>query len=381
MTKVSIAKILIESEAVATDMAATLRRNATGVEIVEARIEESLRHLAPAEGKRVLLVRWFRGKSFKRCQGFKPEYACCNLHTFAEGNHCALECTFCILQYYMTSPHLTIFANTGDIEAEIADGAGDQPERIFRITTGELGDSLLLDPLTEASRRWVLFFRGLKNALLELKTKTDNIENLLRLDAGQRTVVSWSVNPQEIVEREELKTAPIDDRLAAASRVARHGYPVGFHLDPIIHYAGWRAGYTGLLDALLDAVPPERIAWISLGSLRFPLEMKPALATRFPRSTLRCGELVPCDDGKMRYPRPIRAEMFRALVEHLEERFRRCGSAPLIYLCMEPPDMWQRVFGTPGPSTAELDFQFAESYVRRFPHAGLPTPRREAHGP
>ena len=180
-----------------------------------------------------------------------------------------MECTYCILQYYMSSPHLSVFANTTALEAQIRTQVEAQPRRVFRIGTGELSDSLLLDVLTESTARMVPFFRELPNAILELKTKTDNVDNLLPLRHGRHTVVSWSVNPPEIVRREELKTAALEERLIAARRVAERGYPVGFHIDPMIHHTGWEESYPSLVDALFDAVPPANVAWISIGSLRF----------------------------------------------------------------------------------------------------------------
>lgn len=382
MIQPQFAKIIIESEAAGTETARAIRRNAVGVEILEepaAGVEERLRHLGLTEGKRVLHVKEFRGRFFKACQGLKPEYACCNLHTVAEANHCTMECTYCILQFYMTSPHLTVFANLEDLQAEISRKVSAEPERIFRIGTGELSDSLLLDPLTESTRRMAPFFKTLPNAVLELKTKTDNVEHLLDLDHGRRTVVSWSVNPPEVVARDELKTAKLEERLAAASLVSRRGYPVGFHLDPMIHYPGWREGYAFLIDALFDQVPPESIAWISLGSLRFPPEMKTTMEARFPRSELRYGELVHGDDGKMHYLRPLRLEMYRFVADRLQGRLRGSRSSPVIYLCMEPPEVWKRVFGERAPANAELEHRFAESYWRRFPEARLPFPDLEVY--
>ncbi len=377
-----LSKILIESEVATTPVAEAVRRNARDVEVIEeasSGVEARLRHLGLVEGKRVLLLKEFRGRFFKQCQGLKPDYACCNLHTLAEANGCAMECTYCILQYYMTSPHLSVFANLEDLVAEIERAVAMQPGRIFRIGTGELSDSLLLDPLTESTRHMVPFFRSLPNAVLELKSKTDNVRNLLGLAHGERTVVSWSVNPPEVVAMEELKTASLAERLAAAALVARHGYPVGFHLDPMIHHEGWREGYARLVDSLLDAVPSERIAWISIGSLRFPPEMKATMEARFPRSELRHGELVRGDDGKMHYLRPLRIEMYGLVIERLRERLRGCTAAPIVYLCMEPPEVWKRVFGEAAPSNAELEHRFAENYHRRFASGELPRPEIEAY--
>ncbi|HZN60350.1 MAG TPA: hypothetical protein VFD71_19920 [Planctomycetota bacterium] len=382
MIRPTLDKILVDPAVAATPIARAVSRNAGGVEVIEAPaggVEEALRRLGLTEGKRVLLVKEFRGRSFKQCQGLKEEYACCNLHTLAEGNGCAMECTYCILQHYMTSQHLTVFANVDDLQAEIQRAVSSEPERIFRVGTGELSDSLLLDPLTESTRHMVPFFRSLPNAVLELRTKTDNVENLLDLEHGGKTVVAWSLNPPEVGEREELKTAPLEARLRAASEVARRGYPVGFHLDPMVHYEGWQDGYSRLVAAAFEAVPPEQVAWVSLGTLRFPPEMKGTIAARFPRSELRHGELIRGADGKLHYVRPLRIEMYRSVVQAIESCAPERDAGPVVYLCMEPPDVWKRVFGQEPSPNDEIEMRLAGSYHRRFVPDTSPRPRLEAY--
>jgi spore photoproduct lyase-like protein len=184
-----------------------------------------------------------------------------------------------------------------------------------------------------------------------------------------------------VVAKEELKTAGLERRLAAARAVVARGYPVGFHLDPMIHHPSWRDGYAFLVDSIVDAVPPERIAWISIGGLRFPPEMKATMAGRFPRSELRYGELLRGEDGKMHYLRPLRLEMYRWVVERLRARLPGPERGPVVYLCMEPPEVWKSVFGERAPSLDELDHRFAASYHRRFRLASLPAPELKHYRP
>ena len=54
----------------------------------------------------------------------------------------------------------------------------------------------------------------------------------------------------------------------------RAGYLIGLHFDPMILYEGWEEGYEALARQVFEAVKPERVAWISIGSLRFNPEMK-----------------------------------------------------------------------------------------------------------
>src|SRR5262249_54432956 len=160
---------------------------------------------------------------------------------------------------------------------------------------------LALDDITGYSRALVPFFAEQSNAVLEFKTKSACIENLRGLDPNGRVIVSWSLNSEAMVRQEEYKTASLEERLHAAAACQSWGYKVGFHFDPLIWYDGWEAGYAAAVRRLFEIVDARHIVWISLGALRFPLPQKEVIRTRFPKSALLNGELMPARDGKLRY--------------------------------------------------------------------------------
>ncbi len=73
-----------------------------------------------------------------------------------------------------------------------------------------------------------------------------------------------------------------------------------------------------LLDRYVD---PKKIIWMSLGSFRFMPSLKEVIRRRHPSSELLNGEFVPGLDGKMRYFKPIRMELYA---------FMRETSGPLV---------------------------------------------------
>ena len=111
-----------------------------------------------------------------------------------------------------------------------------------RIGTGEFTDSLMLDHVTGYSKKLVEYFSS-KNLVLELKTKSTNIQNLYNLKHNQRTVIAWSLNPKNIINKEESASASLKERLESARICQQHGYPVAFHFDPIIYTANWEKQY------------------------------------------------------------------------------------------------------------------------------------------
>jgi len=293
------------------------------------------------KGKQNLLLCRNRGHFFKPCPGTK-EYQCCGYQVLNIGMNCPMDCVYCILQAYLNTPWLSSFVNVDDLLAELAEAFATEPERRWRIGTGEFTDSLGIDALTGLSRELVPFIGQSPNAVLELKTKSAAIANLQGLAHHNRTIVAWSLNSPAIMKAEEWRTATLDERLAAAAQCVDWGYQLAFHFDPIIDHPGWREGYTETIHRLFTAVPAEKIAWISLGALRFLPLLKPIASRRFPKSRFLSEEFVTGLDGKQRYFRDRRVELYRHIFGALTAR---AAKRTCIYLCMESDEIWREVCG------------------------------------
>lgn len=307
------------------------------------------------EGKRSLLLAHDQGRSFKPFPE-SEDYLSCDYHTLHLAEGCDLECSYCILQAYLTNPLLTVYVNLDEMLENLERFLAQNPERYFRIGTGQLADSLSLDHLTGFSEILVPFFARQKNAVLELKTKSTNIERLLHLKADEKTIVSWSVNSKKIAREEEHKCASIEERIEAAKKICdKPGYRVGFHFDPIIDYRGWEKDYGEVIDEIFSQVPTERIAWISLGCLRFMPNLKRIMQNRFPNSRLAEAEWIRGMDGKTRYFKLRRIEIYKRMAEKIKRQAPRAT----LYLSMESPEVWRRVFG--GEHTRESVCQLLDT--------------------
>jgi spore photoproduct lyase len=292
-------------------------------------------------GKRHLYLAANRGQFFKPCPGTK-EYQCCQYQVLSTGMNCPMDCTYCILQAYLNTPWITHYVNVEDLLAELDRVLDGEPDRLFRIGTGEFTDSLALDRLTGLSRILIEYFARKKNAVLELKTKSAVIDNLEDMRHNGRTVIAWSLNSPVVVRQEELRSATLEERLAAARQCARWGYRLAFHFDPIIDHPGWQEGYAETIRLLYAAVPAEAIAWISLGALRFLPKLKEIGIERFPASRIYFQEYITGLDNKCRYYRKKRVGLYSYIYQRLRER---ADPGTCIYFCMESKEIWQEVMG------------------------------------
>lgn len=350
-------KILLEASVASHPLSRRVLQKFPQVSVVEVESYADYKEPAPiTSAKKILALVEHRGQALKPFPKIKHAL---NLgdYVFNPVSNCHLECTYCILQSYLqNNPVLTVFANLEKFFEEIRQLCSSQPDRRWRLGTGELSDSLALDPLTGLSRELIPFFSSLPNAFLELKTKSDCIDQVLDLEHGGRTVCSWSLAPQEIILREELKCADLSSRLQSAKQVQEKGYPVGLHLDPLIYFAGWEQAYRDLIAEIAGTLDPRHIAWVSLGSLRFDKGLKEVATARFPQTAIFAEDFVEAPDGKQRYFKNLRREMYRKVWLWLMEwsnDFPR-------YLCMEPPWMWGEATGERAPGAEAMEARLTQ---------------------
>lgn len=308
------------------------------------------------KGRGALMLRRRRGRFVRPCPGTR-RYLCCGYFVLNLALGCPYECVYCIIPHYYGTSGVTLFVNVEDALRELREFVLNRDD-VTRIGTGEWSDSLALDPCIPLSRRLVENFRELPNAVLELKTKSTHVDPLLGLAHGGHTVVAWSLNAPSVIARAEPGTPSLVERLLAARRCQQHGYPIALHWDPIILTEQWEEEYSEAVRTVFEILDPRSILWISLGALRYP----PSLSDALRESGLGLGEFFPGLDGKLRYLRPLRVVLFRSMADWIRGK---AGFDPLIYLCMESPDVWKASLGWVPAGLKDLDRRFQER-IRLF---------------
>jgi len=299
--------------------------------------------------KKALFLTVKKNNFIEKCPG-TDGHLCCNYFVAKNILGCPADCSYCYLQAYLNTRAITVFVNTADFLRDFEDAASGQT---LRIGTGEFSDSLLMDSVLDVNKN-LIEICSRTNSLLELKTKSADVAGLLKLEHRERTVMAWSLNPSALAETEETGAASPLKRISAAAAAAENGYPVAFHFDPLIYFENWEKAYEELIERLFSKISPEHIAWISLGALRYDPAIKAVIYSRFPDSKILCGEFIRGNDGKQRYLKYIRMEMFSKIRAMLEKH----GKNMSIYLCMESPEMWKQSFGKLPSDIPRLDSIF-----------------------
>jgi spore photoproduct lyase len=314
------------------------------------------------KSKEVLILKPFKGRFFQVCPG-SNSVTCCNYRLINTCFNCLYDCTYCFLNFYLNSFGITQFTNTGDMYSELdnflaAAGSGN----VYRIGSGEFTDSLMMDQITGIGETIIAKCAPHKNIMIELKTKSSNIDHLLGIKDKGNAVIAWSLNTKRNIAKYEPGTASLSRRIESARKACEAGYFLAFHFDPIIIYNGWKEDYKLLIYELFSSIDPDRVVWISMGGFRYTPAFKDVLREKFPDEELTLEEMFPGVDGKYRYLKKIRLDIYRTIKSYINAYTNK----PFIYLCMENTDVWDVIFDRHYDTDDKLEEDFGRYLMMTF---------------
>jgi spore photoproduct lyase len=250
------------------------------------------------------------------------------IHAF----NCIYECQYCYLQGYFNTPDIVLFVNHEEILQEMQQTMLHYPEGPVWFHAGEFSDSLALSHLSGELAPYHQFCREHPRAHIELRTKSVNIRELLKLSPLPNFIVSFSLSGEKAARVVDLKTPSISARLKAMEQLKAAGHPIAAHFDPIIYDDQFKASYQALLTQMQQLGLTTDLRYLSLGVVRFTKDVHREVERNYPDSMIHSAPMVKSFDNKVRYQRPMRMWMLNTVKELCLSH----GVRPeAIYLCME----------------------------------------------
>ncbi|MEF2246945.1 MULTISPECIES: spore photoproduct lyase [unclassified Paenibacillus] len=215
---------------------------------------------------------------------------------FATG--CMGHCHYCYLQTTMGSkPYIRTYVNVDEIlEAADAYIAERAPE-LTRFEASCTSDIVGIDHLTHTLKRAIEHFGQSEYGKLRFVTKFHHVDHLLDAKHNGKTRFRFSVNADYVIKNFEPGTSSLEQRIQAAGKVAKAGYPLGFIVAPIYLHEGWEAGYEHMFERLdneLDKDAREDITFEFIQH-RFTKPAKRIIEQNYPMTKLEL------DEAKRRY--------------------------------------------------------------------------------
>ncbi|TKH35210.1 spore photoproduct lyase [Paenibacillus polymyxa] len=202
---------------------------------------------------------------------------------------CMGHCHYCYLQTTLgAKPYIRIYVNTDDI---ISAAKGYIEERVPEITRFEAActsDPVGLEHITGSLGDLIRFMADEEFGRLRFVTKYHHVDPLLDIKHNGHTRIRFSINSDYVIKQFEPATSRFEERIEAAGKIARAGYPLGFIIAPIIWYDGWEAGYGELLRRLGETLPQHATKDLTFELIqhRFTKTSKAVIEKRYPKTKL-----------------------------------------------------------------------------------------------
>ena len=293
-----------------------------------------------------------------RCPVASPRTLCCNLQTLDAVDNCGYGCSYCSIQSFFDGKQISFDSGFADKLKKLTL----DPDKIYHIGTGQSSDSLMWGNSHGTLDAVIEFADTHPNVILELKTKSANVNHLLRAKAPKNILCTWSLNTPTLIQHEEHGTASLEKRLLAARKVADAGFIVGFHFHPIIQYDNWAQDYATVIQQLSTQFSPEEVALVSMGTLTYIKSVMRDIRKRAIPSQILKMPLVDAE-GKLSYPDDIKLSLFSHVYECFPESWK---SQVFYYLCMENQRLWKPVFGFDYGSNTEFEMAMKNAYLAKI---------------
>lgn len=238
------------------------------------------------EGKRTLVVGVRRSLDFQTC---KPSAH----YQLPLVTSCPGKCEYCYLATNMgKKPYVRVYVNIEDILARATQYIDERNPEITIFEGAATSDPIAVEQYTGALKKTIEFFGQQKLARFRFVTKFIAVDSLLDANHNNHTRFRFSINSAPVIKKYEHGTPDMSQRVAAAGKVARAGYPLGFIIAPIILEDNWQQDYFELLTALSDQIPVSLRNDITFELIthRFTKRAKGVINEIFPNSGLDMDE-------------------------------------------------------------------------------------------
>ncbi|MDD5936490.1 MAG: spore photoproduct lyase [Clostridiales bacterium] len=202
---------------------------------------------------------------------------------------CMGQCEYCYLNTQLgDKPYVRVHVNVDEI---LEQAMKYTKERLPNITTFEgsaTSDPVPEEPYTHSLRRCIEFFGQQEHTRFRFVSKYTDIDSLLDANHNGHTEVRFSINTERVIETYEHATPMAKHRIAAAAKLMKAGYPVGFLIAPVFLYDHWKEEYLQLMETLREQIP-KRLQYpltFEVISHRYTLRAKERIQQVFPETQL-----------------------------------------------------------------------------------------------
>ena len=170
---------------------------------------------------------------------------------------CTAMCLYCYLVCnYNKCAYLRLFVNREEMLEKIIKTANEsEKELVFEI--GSNSDLILENSITGNLKWTIENFKKAKKGYITFPTKFDMVDDILDIEGKEKVIIRMSVNPKEIIQKVEMGTSNLENRVKAINKLKKAGYKVGILIAPVIFVENWQELYKELVIYLKENLSDE----------------------------------------------------------------------------------------------------------------------------
>jgi len=180
--------------------------------------------------------------------------------------NCVFNCSYCFLHGAFKNNYQLYFVNYNDIKKEIINFVKDEPICFY---SSDYSDILWMNYLSNFVEEFVPFFENFNNSIMEIRTKSSNINSILDLGfVPKKTEFAFSLNPQSLIDKYEIWSSSLDDRIKSINILLERGFIVGIRFLPLLPVENYQIIYSDFIKYISWKIDFSKIhstfAWVLL---------------------------------------------------------------------------------------------------------------------
>ena len=178
--------------------------------------------------------------------------------------NCVFDCSYCFLKGAFKNDFPVLFVNYEEIKEQIIEKIKVEREKgvveDIWFYSSDYSDIQGFDFLNNFNWNFISFFEQFPWVKMETRTKSGDVSSLLNLwFVPKNTEVAFSLNPQELIEKYEKKTASLDARINALNSLLEKWFKVWLRFLPLLPVPGYQKIYLDFINEIKSKINLSKI--------------------------------------------------------------------------------------------------------------------------
>lgn len=209
-----------------------------------------------------------------------------NTYFFKTSLNCVFDCSYCYLKWAFKNNIQVYFVNYNDIKKQISEIIEQNPpsplDKVnsaicgregtleykgnlkgqipIRFYSSDYSDILWSNKISTFLEEFVPFFEKYKFVMMEVRTKSTNIQEILDLwFVPKNTEFAFSLNPEELIKKYEKWTPSLDDRIKAINTLINLNYKVWLRFLPLLPVKNYEEIYKEFVEYIKKNIDIKKI--------------------------------------------------------------------------------------------------------------------------